>query len=309
MNIRTIFKQGLLLTLSLLLTLLSAVAVGAQGDDGGRPTPGLPRHGSGFLPGDGVVVSQASRQAPRATQGWTILMQDDFEEEGPGEIWEVYGDPTWGRETYRSFGGNRSAYCAGGGEQAVDPPGPYPNNMNAWMIAGPYDLSNATDAEFAFYHWTLTENGDDFFWVVASIDYQTWYGEWWSGDWVTACGGWCIFTWDLTDVRGLGDLTGQPEVWIGFVFQSDDAKGFEGTYIDDVTLRALIEGATPSPTATATRTPTATPTLTSTLTPSPTPTDTPTSTPTHTPTTTPTPTATPAGLRLYLPVILRAPVA
>jgi hypothetical protein len=38
------------------------------------------------------------------------------------------------------------------------------------------------------------------------------------------------------DSLGPGYL-GEPEVWIGFKFQSDDTGSGEGAYLDDVTLR------------------------------------------------------------------------
>ncbi len=126
--------------------------------------------------------------------------------------------------------------------------------MNAWMVAGPYDLSNATDAEFIFYYWSVTEYAYDYFWTVASTDKEGWWGLRTCGDRVSSCGGWCIYTFDLTDVGDLDTLCGQPKGWIAFASQSDRDKRFKGTYVDDLTL-AVMATTTNAPTHTPTAVP------------------------------------------------------
>jgi hypothetical protein len=182
----------------------------------------------------------------------------------------------------------------------VNPPGPYPDGMNAWMVYGPFDLSQAVNAEVTFSHHTVTELDYDHFWIVASPDGDDWYGTRFSGDWVSECA-WCDYTLSLTDLGDMGNLCGQPEVWIAFVFQSDEDNQYEGSYIDDVTLRATGESVgTPTPTATGAPMLTPTATATSLLTP--------TATATGQPTRTPTPTFPPsAGGKVYLPLAQRAP--
>lgn len=121
---------------------------------------------------------------------------------------------------------------------------------------------------------------------MASADFEDWWGYWWSGDWAGECGGWCEYNFDLTDVGDLGNLCGQPEVWVAFIFESDSSITDVGTFIDDITLRA----STHVPTATPTATP-ATPTATPTATPV---------TPTATPTTTST-----TDHQLFLPLVAK----
>ena len=53
-----------------------------------------------------------------------------------------------------------------------------------------------------------------------------------------AVNGWNSATFDLANVYNLGSLLGQPKVWIGFWFRSDSATTYEGTYVDDIVLRA-----------------------------------------------------------------------
>jgi hypothetical protein len=57
-------------------------------------------------------------------------------------------------------------------------------------------------------------------------------------------GGWVEKVFDLTAVDGLGDLTGESQVWIAFRFQSDgDTSEAEGAYLDDVVLWKTTAGA------------------------------------------------------------------
>jgi len=182
---------------------------------------------------------------PEAAAGWTNIMTEGFEGAFPGSTWTLYGDPTWDDTSYRAHSGSWSGYCADGGSNRVNPPGPYPNNMNAWMVYGPFSLSDATDAELLFYHWTKTELTYDYLFFGASINGSDFYGTRKSGDWVSSCGGWCEENFDLTNVYTLGDLRGKPQVWIGFKFGSDSSVTYEGTYLDDITLRKETAGAIP----------------------------------------------------------------
>ncbi len=243
-----------------------------------------------------------------AALGWTTLLSESFEEAFPGTTWDRSGDPTWGKTAYRAYGCTHSAYCSSDGTAALDPPGPYPSNMDAWMVYGPFDLGRASDAEVALFYHSVTEMEYDQFWIAASADGDDWYGAGFSGDWVSECGGWCGYTLPLTDLGDLGNLCGQPEVYIALVFRSDGNIEYEGTYVDDVSLRAMVAGEeTPTPpvTATAVLTPTRTPTPTSTVGATRTPTLTATAAlePTRTLTAT-----LPASLggKVYLPLLLRA---
>jgi len=296
------------LCLLTLVLLLAGSALPSAGAGQAKGPPVRPAH----LPPQGVLNPAAVPVSmPLAAQGWTTLMSEDFEGDFPGTAWELYGDPTWGRTTYKAHGGSASAYCAAGGEQAVNPPGPYPDDMFCGMICGPFDLSQATQAELSFQHWTKTEAGGwDPLWVVASTDGENWDGQDWGGDLEATCGGWCAETVQLSDFPRLGNLCGQPSVWVSFGFYSDNSITDEGTYLDDVLLRASTgqPSASPTPTATPTNPPgptrTPTPTPTGGVTEQPTPTRTATGQPT--PTNTATRQPTPSGpSRSYLPIIRR----
>lgn len=184
----------------------------------------------------GIVWGSPIRTASSAP-GWTDIVTEDFEGAFPDTKWTLNGDPTWGKESYRPHNGSWSGYCAGGGTHAVNPPGPYPNDMNAWMIYGPFNLSDASDAELLFYYWNKSEPDYDRLFWGASTNGSNFYGTATSGD----SEGWHSVNFDLTDVYTLGDLTGQAEVWIGFAFGSDSSNTDVGAFIDDITLRAVTE--------------------------------------------------------------------
>jgi len=105
------------------------------------------------------------------------------------------------------------------------------------MIYGPFSLEGATSAEFSFNYWLNSESGYDFFKVLASINGSYFYGYEISGERAA----WYGDVFDLTDVYMIGDLTGQPQVWIAFLFTSDDSINCEaGVYVDDVVIRASV---------------------------------------------------------------------
>jgi hypothetical protein len=184
----------------------------------------------------GTIHRDAESSAGPAN-GWTNILTENFEGDFPGATWALLGDPTWGKESHRAHNGSSSAYCAAGGASAVAAPGPYPNDMDAWMIYGPFDLSDASDAELLFYRWNKSEPENDGLIWGASTNGSNYYGRGARGD----SGGWQSVIFDLKDVYTLGDVTGEPEVWIGFYFESDESTTDEGAYVDDIVLRKVVD--------------------------------------------------------------------
>lgn len=189
------------------------------------PPAGLPDAG-GFGPSAGVT-----RPA---------IHTEGFEGAFPG-VWTVSGSPTWATDGYRFFAGSSSGYCAGSSTAA---PGPYPTNVDARMVYGPFNLADALDARLSVQAWIETEAGFDFLGIYASVDGASYYGRSFSGDWAAASGadGWMNIGFDLKDVYTLGDLRGQPQVWIMFRFSSDYSIGFEGVYLDEIVLEKITGG-------------------------------------------------------------------
>jgi hypothetical protein len=188
------------------------------------------------LSGSGLVGEEtmtAPWPEPPATTSGTLaegddLFADGFETwPGPWSVGAPPDTPTWGPTGYRKSAGSYSAYCAG---SAIAAPGPYADYMEAWLVAGPFDLSSLTEGTLTFDLWLDTEMGWD--WLTAAIstngtefaDIDGWSGT--TGEWVP-------MQLDLANVGGTSYL-GRPAVWIGFVFESDGSITDEGAYLDQV---------------------------------------------------------------------------
>ena len=177
-----------------------------------------------------------------STDSWTTIMSEDFEGSFPSGLWNVYNNPTWGKDDYKPLSGAYSAWCARGGSPGLDPAtNNYANNMNSWMVYGPFDLSDAPAADLSFYLWLQSEQNYDWFYFVASIDGDNFYGPGISGN----SGGWINEILDLTSVPTLGNLCGQPSVWIAFIFQSDNIITYKGAFVDDIILQKNIPSGPP----------------------------------------------------------------
>ncbi len=182
----------------------------------------------------------------------TQIMFEDFEStfnppDPPG--WSRSSPPVW--DDVDCFpiesGGVRSAWAAD--LTGLDPcdstsPDDYANNMNSWLIYGPFSLTDARSAFLDFYFRMVSESCapitdcDYFFWG-ASIDGTHFYGPARAGTYTTGPfnNGYNFATFDLADVYTLGDLTGQPQVWIAFAFVSNDSVTAQGPFIDYISLR------------------------------------------------------------------------
>ena len=169
----------------------------------------------------------------------TVLLDESFEGSWPNTPWVVFhatdsADVDWGRRNHRASDGSFSIWCAGSGSEAPEDGGLAPVEAAVWTVAGPFDLSEASTGNLTFDLWLKTELfHDNFMWLV-STDGENFTGRASSSD----TGGWTTLDVDLTDwVDGL-DVTGEPLVWIAFVYQSDHDIRFEGAYVDKVRLLA-----------------------------------------------------------------------
>ncbi|UCH58714.1 MAG: IPT/TIG domain-containing protein, partial [Anaerolineales bacterium] len=165
---------------------------------------------------------------------WDTLMTEGFEGAFPSGLWSVKGNPTWGADDYKPHSGSMSAWCARSGSSGLDPSTKnYPNNMDARMIYGPFDLSDAIDAELLFYYWLQTESCCDRLAFYASKNGISWYGYSQGGH----SAGWLSGNFDLTSVPTLGNLCGESEVWIMLRFYSDSSVTYKGAFVDDIILQ------------------------------------------------------------------------
>lgn len=187
-------------------------------------------------------------EAPIPTPGWTTILSEDVEGAFPG-AWSTFdnnpasGNDFWDDVSCRSFSGNWSAWCADIGNVDCTT---YDNDMSSWMIWGPFSLADALDARAEFRIWNETEGPPfDFPSWLASTNGTNFFGFQLNQD-----VGWTGIEFDLTSVPSLGDLRGQPAVWLAFTFTSDaSVSAFEGTYLDDILIEKLVGGGcTPSST-------------------------------------------------------------
>lgn len=234
-----------LVTISLVVGGLPAMAVAADGP--GENDPGLVNAEGPAVPGGfpfpvrtvsvtrPSTVKLPSGPAPAKTTG--ILLSDDFEGSFPGSNWNVSindgsANATWGKSTYRKSGGNASIWCAAAGSASPGAGGDVPDNMSAWAVTGPYDLSDATAGMLNFTLWLETESGYDKFYWLYSTNGTNYDGFATS----TSNGGFEIMTQDLGDWGEAGSALGHPQVWFAFLYTTDGSTTYEGAYVDGVSI-------------------------------------------------------------------------
>lgn len=182
------------------------------------------------------VVNTTATASPIAGLSGTTIFYDGFES-GMGN-WALGGTPTWGPSSYYPIAGSYDAYCAGSLITQPGYPGPYANNMNAWMVAGPFDLSTVTSAALWYNLFVntqpLTQTTGDPLYVGVSLDGSAFYCEaWYSGPKYGF-----VDAFDLTNVPDVGNVCGQSQVWIAFAFLSDATTTAEGAYVDEVSIQS-----------------------------------------------------------------------
>jgi hypothetical protein len=173
---------------------------------------------------------------------WTTLFSDDFEGAFPGAWtpvqWNVTGYE-WGLSTCQANSGSHSAWGVGGGTagSGLACGSDYPDGVDTLLVTGPFDLSDAEAAEVDYQLWLNVEADNDHVGTYASIDGGYFWGWYYWGN----SGGWQPGVFDLSNVPVLGDVRGQPQVWIAFAFTSNDSIHYsEGGFVDDVVVRKYI---------------------------------------------------------------------
>jgi len=169
---------------------------------------------------------------PKAT-----VFTEDFEGAFPSGSWALWkpqgsADVSWGQTSYRKAGGSFSAWCAKTGSASPGDGGDVPVDTETWMIVGPFDLSGASSGTMAFDLWLETESGSDYLQYLASLNGTNFGGFQTSTD----TSGFERVTVDLTDFGSSDDVTGQPQVWFAWIYQSDYSNRFEGAYVDNISV-------------------------------------------------------------------------
>lgn len=188
-------------------------------------------------------VPPATSAGVNEVDTWQNIRSESFETSFPeANQWELSGSPTWDDWDYTSEAGLWSGYCVG---SSVTPYGPYPDNVDSWMISPAFDLTNAVDARVTFWYRNKSESGYDFFNWYVSIDHSVYHGWQVTGD----ENSWRSVSFDLKTVPILGNICGQSQVWFAFEFTSDATVGDIGAFVDNIVIEEvvpLITSITPS---------------------------------------------------------------
>ncbi len=172
---------------------------------------------------------------PNAQTGWITLDDLHFDEGSMGDV-ERSGSPTWGLAACQTASEPFSTWPAARGLSAKQPcTENYPNDMESWLILGPFNLTDATQAEVAFDYFLDSEKGADWFGWYASEDNITFSGIRESGQ----SDGWTTRTFDLRS------WVGKPQVWVAFVFESDAQNTDKGVFLDNILVRKYVDGGPP----------------------------------------------------------------
>lgn len=197
--------------------------------------------------------------------GWQRIEWQDFEGTLTDPPWRSTdfsstdgGEYLWGQRDCKALSGGHSLWAGGGGLDggSLACGETYADNLLTWLRYGPIDLSQVTDAELQFSLWADVEGNeqgpiliDKISWLASIDGSTTYYGYSSTGQ----TGDWIPERLNLSSVPGLGDITGEPEVYLGWVFDTDGSNpiNYEGAFADDAALWVYTDPLpTPPPTPT-----------------------------------------------------------
>lgn len=213
---------------------------------------------------NGSATAFWSFTTEEASNSWNQLLFENFEGTFPGNwdlmswqyisgAWyDVTSQVSWGKNSCQKYAGSYSGRAVGGGSQGggFSCSDGYPDDIETWMIYGPFDLTQAKDGYLSLKIWTDIEDVyDKLFWGV-SLDGDYFYGQ----SITENSEGWYDPVIDLKNVYTLGNVTGQSQVWIGVMFKSDYMNTYyeAGAWVDNISLSVCNStgGCTGSPTFT-----------------------------------------------------------
>jgi hypothetical protein len=205
-----------------------------EGDATGKPALfRLPSDHPQARPDDDDGAKSSAPQAPGVSspQGWQVIAAEDFEGSFPN-VWDVTGG--WddrscpGRHTNGSWAGwNADLYASSCSDT-------YDDNRQDWMVYGPFDLSNASDAKVEFDMWREIEQTYDVVAFGVSSNGTDFNAVGWDG-----ASPWAHYTVSFTD------FVGDSSVWVAFIFISDASIHYEGAWVDQIEILKEVTGPTP----------------------------------------------------------------
>jgi len=176
--------------------------------------------------------------APAAPTGYETILFEGFEGVFPYTGWTMFDlsndgfERVWDDVSTRSYTGAWSGWPARGGIDGLDPSTAfYADNMDSWMVYGPFDLSNAIDANVSFAQWLATEACCDRVAFLVSRDGVNFdvYGQW------SGSADWTDYNYNLTP------YVGDDTVWVAWWFYSDGSVNDAGPFIDDILIEKYVE--------------------------------------------------------------------
>ncbi|MBN2055463.1 hypothetical protein JW905_11105 [bacterium] len=179
-----------------------------------------------------------ARVTDAVAPAWINIMSEDFNGAWPGE-WFVSpmggADCYWGDVSCFFYNDTWSAHCADDGSMSSsqDCFG-YVNNMETWMIYGPFSLADMVDGYMDFYYFTELEDTYDSFIYGMSVDGNSFYGN----EVTIDTPDWTYGMLNFGSIPAYGSMLGAPEVWMGFVFRSDaNVIEGQGVYVDYIDIQ------------------------------------------------------------------------
>lgn len=181
---------------------------------------------------------------PRGPQPQGALMgvKETFEGVWPNGNWTTFdnngplgGDVCWDDESYLPHKGLWSAWAAGGCADGLDPATNwYVDDMESWMVNGPFTTKRATTGVLTFKYQNESEVGFDYLYWCASVDDIIYYCHGHTG---STNGRWRGGKIDLKNVPNYGSMLGEDTVYVAWIFYSDFSITDQGPFVDDVKLK------------------------------------------------------------------------
>jgi hypothetical protein len=183
----------------------------------------------------------SSNSAQPRPEGWQTIFTEDFES-GLGANTVVTnlsatasGEYMWGAAPFTHTGSITSAWSVGGGADGsglVAGTDTYTDNLDTWLVYGPFTLTEVFQADLFFDWWLDSTPGDWFGWclMTGGIDFEAGCAE-------TRIAG-HISTWVSGTVSLDAYARTDTPLFLAFHFTSDDdSQAGKGAFIDNLILR------------------------------------------------------------------------
>jgi len=183
-------------------------------------------------------------------QGWETVMSDDFELPFPESDAKYNVESkgaaayTWGRTKHSSVSPQNAIWCA----DRNNSPGPdlnpdqgYPQNVDAWLQWGPFDLAYCDSGFVNFQMSNVFNGGSDFLGVYIKTTEAA--ADWEGFKYTSNTAGFTEMNLPLHNWPGYPDIMGKKNIYLLFRFQSD-GTGYvaQGSLIDDLSITRRILG-------------------------------------------------------------------